>query len=95
LTKTLRNGFTADELAAAKKAIRDDRIGARSSDAGLLNLISAREQFARTLAWDEELDAKLQAVTLDQVNTAFRRHVDAAQVSIVKGGDFKRANVYQ
>jgi zinc protease len=95
LTKTLKDGFTAAELAAAKKAIRDDRIGTRSSDGGVLNLISAREQYGRTLAWDEEMDAKLQALTLDQVNAAFRSHVSAAQVSIVKGGDFKRANVYQ
>src|SRR5262244_2394211 len=89
LTKTLRDGFSAEELAAAKKAILDERIGARSSDGGLLNLLTAREQYARTLAWDEELDAKLQALTLEQVNAAFRRHVTAAQVSIVKGGDFK------
>jgi zinc protease len=95
LTGTLKNGFTAAELNAAKKAIRDDRIGARSSDNGLLNLISGREQWGRTLAWDEELDAKLQALTLDQVNAAFRRQVNPAQISIVKAGDFKRANAYQ
>jgi zinc protease len=95
LTRTLKDGFTAAELSAAKKAIRDDRIGARSSDNGLLNLLTTREQYARTLAWDEELDAKLQALTLEQLNAAFRRHVIAAQVSIVKGGDFKRASVYQ
>jgi len=95
LRKTLRDGFNAAELAAAKKAIRDDRIGARSSDGGLMNLITAREQYQRTLAWDEQLDAKLQALTLEQVNSAFRRHVDASKISIVKGGDFKRANAYQ
>src|SRR5262249_6686321 len=37
LTKTLRDGFTAAELTAAKKALRDERIGARSSDVGLLS----------------------------------------------------------
>jgi zinc protease len=95
LTKTLRDGFTAAELTAAKKALRDERTGARSSDNGLVNLISARAQYGRTLAWDGELDAKLQALTLEQVNAAFRRHVNVAQVSIVKGGDFKRANAYQ
>ena len=95
LTKTLKDGFTAAELAAAKKALRDERIGARSSDGGILNIISAREQYQRTLAWDEALDAKLQALTLDQVNGAFRRQINAARVSIVKGGDFKRANAYQ
>jgi zinc protease len=95
LRRTLSDGFTEAELAAAKKAIRDERIGSRSSDGGLLGIISSREQYKRTLAWDEELDAKLQALTLDQVNSAFRRHVDPDRISIVKGGDFKRANVYQ
>jgi len=95
LTRTLRDGFTAQELAAAKKALHDDRVGSRSNDGGILSLISAREQWGRTLAWDDQLDAKLEALTLDQVNAAFRRHVSAANISIVKGGDFKRAGVYQ
>jgi zinc protease len=95
LTKTLRDGFTAAELTAAKKSIRDERIGARSSDGGLMNLIASREQFGRTLAWDEQLDAKLQALTLEQVNAAFRRHINVGDLSIVKGGDFKRVKVYQ
>jgi zinc protease len=95
LAKTLRDGFTAAELASAKKAMHDDRVGSRSSDGGVLSLILSREQYGRTLAWDEQLDAKLAALTLDQVNAAFRRHVNPAMISIVKGGDFKAAQVYQ
>jgi zinc protease len=95
LNKTLKDGFTAAELNAAKKALKDSRTSARSSDSGLLNLIETREQYSRTLAWDEQIDTKLQALTLDQVNSAFRRHVNAAKISIVKGGDFKRAGAYQ
>ena len=83
------------ELAAAKKSIQDSRIGARSSDAGVLNLIASREPYNRTLAWDEQLDAKLAALTLEQVNAAFRRYINTAAVSIVKGGDFKAAHAYQ
>ena len=95
LTRTLRDGFTAAELAAAKKAIHDDRSVGRSSDAGILNLIAAREQYSRTVAWDEQLDAKLDSLTLDQVNAAFRRHVNTTGLAIVKGGDFKATSVYQ
>ena len=96
LTKTLKDGFTAAELTAAKKAIRDERIGARSSDGGLLNLVSTREQYGRTLAWDEELDARATGSDAgSQINAAFRRHVNTEDVSIVKGGDFKRAQTYQ
>ena len=31
------------------------------------------------------------SITLDQINAAFRSHVNTAQMSIVKGGDFKAA----
>jgi len=95
LQRTLKQGFTAEELASAKKAIRDERIGGRSSDGGVLGLIAAREQFGRTLAWDEQMDAKLEALTLEQVNAAFRRYVNPSAISIVKGGDFKAAKAYQ
>jgi predicted Zn-dependent peptidase len=33
--------------------------------------------------------------TLDQVNDAFRRYIDPAQISIVQAGDFKKAGVWQ
>ncbi len=95
LAKTLDGGFTADEVAAAKKAIRDARTIGRTQDQSLLRLIAVREDAGRTLAWDEQMDAKLDALTVDQVNAAFRRHVDASLLSIVKAGDFKAAGVYQ
>jgi zinc protease len=94
LAKTLASGFTPDEVAAAKKALRDQRMVGRSQDAGLLGLIATREEFDRTLAWDEQMDAKLDALTVDQVNAAFRRHVILGQLSIVKAGDFKAAGAY-
>jgi zinc protease len=95
LAKVLAAGFTADEVAAAKKALHDQRVVGRSQDAALLGLIAAREEFGRTLAWDAQMDAKLDALTVDQVNAAFRRHVSAEQLSIVKAGDFKAAGAYQ
>jgi zinc protease len=95
LKRTLREGFTAAELARAKASLRDERAASRSSDVGLLSVIAAREAYGRTLEWDAQLDARLQALTLEQVNAAFRRFVDPAQVSIVKGGDFSAAGVYR
>ena len=76
LAKTLAEGFTTKEVADAKKAIRDQRIVGRSQDQQLLRLISTREEFGRTLDWDTQMDAKLAALTIDQVNAAFRKHVD-------------------
>jgi zinc protease len=95
LARTLAGGFTADEVVAAKKAWADERRVGRSQDQALLRLIETREDYGRTLQWDEQMDAKIEALTLDQVNAAFRRHVDLSALSIVKAGDFKTAGVYQ
>lgn len=95
LARTLANGFTEAEVAAARKAFLDERQVGRSQDQQLLRLIMAREDAGRTLAWDEQMDAKIAALTVDQVNAAFRKHIDSSAISIVKAGDFKTAGVYQ
>jgi zinc protease len=95
LAKTVASGFTAKEVEEAKKAVRDQRTVGRSQDQQLLTVIAAREDYGRTLSWDEQMDAKLAALTVDQVNAALKRHLDPAAVSIVKSGDFKTAGVYR
>jgi zinc protease len=95
LSRTLKDGFTAEEVAAAQKSYHDQRVVGRSQDAALVGLIAVREEYARTLDWDEQMDAKLAALTVDQINAALRRHISLDRLSIVKAGDFKAAGVYQ
>ena len=95
LKKVHRDGFSATELEEAKKAYLDSRVVARSTDGALLNLILLREQLDRPFSWDENLEAAIRRLTLDQVNAAFRKHIDPDGVSIVKAGDFKAAGVFQ
>jgi zinc protease len=95
LAKTLREGFTAAEVAEAKKAYLDARMVARSQDAALPALLATQEQHDRTMKWDEQLEARIRSLTPDQINAAFRKHVDPAALSIVKAGDFKAAGAYQ
>jgi zinc protease len=95
LAKTLRDGFTAAEVAEAKKAYLDSRMVSRSQDAALPALLATQEQYGRTMKWDEQLEARIRSLTPDEINAAFRKHVDPAALSIVKAGDFKAAGVYQ
>jgi zinc protease len=95
LAKTVKGGFTAEEVATAKKAFHDQQIVARSQEQSLVRTIASRDQAGRSMKWDEELEAKIQALTVEQINAAFRRHIDPAAVSIVKAGDFQKAGVYQ
>ncbi|MDD5543654.1 MAG: pitrilysin family protein [Acidobacteriia bacterium] len=94
LKKALQNGFTAEEVATAKKAFHDQQTVARSSDAALMRLLASREEAGRTLKWDEQLESKIESLTPDQISSAFRSHVDSAAMSIVKAGDFQRAGAY-
>jgi zinc protease len=94
LRKALAEGFTQKELDAAKKAVQDSRVLGRSGDTAILGLIMTRAEVDRTLDWDVQMDAKLAALTLDQVNAAFRKHV-TNDISIVQAGDFRQAGVYQ
>ena len=95
LAKTEKDGFTPDELAAAKKALLQERILSRSQDGSLVGLLSSHERWGRTMQFDQEFDNKLSALTPEQVNAALRKAVDPAALVYVKAGDFKKANVYQ
>ena len=60
--------------------------------------LTPRQKLRLTLAAraiGAQMDAKIQALTPAQINEAFRRHLDPAQLSIVKAGDFRKANVYR
>jgi zinc protease len=58
-------------------------------------MLAGRERWGRTMEWDAKRDAAVAAVTVDQVNAAFKKHISPLAISIVKGGDFKKAGVYQ
>jgi len=95
LARTLKDGFNAKEVEEAKKAYLDSRLVSRSQDAALLAVLASHEQYNRTMKWDEQLEQKIGALTPEQISAAFRKHVDAASLTIVKAGDFKAAGVYQ
>ena len=61
----------------------------------MLTTLTQCERFDRTLKWQEALEAKVAALTPEQVSAAFRRYVDPAALVYVKAGDFKKAGVFQ
>jgi zinc protease len=95
LARTLKEGFTADEVAGAKKSWLDEQMVARSDDDGLMDMLTTAERYDRTMKWQQELEAKVAALTPEQVTAAFRRHINPAALTFVKAGDFKKAGVLQ
>lgn len=95
VARQLKEGITAEELEKAKKTWLDQRMLDRADDSSLPGELLSLERWERTMDWDAQLEAKVAALTVQQVNDAMARHFDPASISIVKGGDFKKAGVYQ
>jgi zinc protease len=67
----------------------------RANDSAVSRLIAIDERFGRTFLWRAGLDAKVAALTPEQVNEAFRRRIDPAALVIVKAGDFNKSGAYK
>jgi zinc protease len=91
LASILRDGYTDDEIEAAKHSWAQSRQVARSQDQQLAGTLLALTHNDRTMAWEAELEARVRALTAPQVRDAMSRHLDLAAMAFMRGGDFSRA----
>ncbi len=91
IERARKDGFTAEELAAAKSGWLQGRQVSRSQDSELTGLLSRHLFNSRTLAWDAELEKKVSALTPEQAGAAFRKWIEPAKLSVVRAGDFANA----
>lgn len=89
LGKVLATGFTPTEIEAAKPSLLQQRLQSRAADAELVGTLVARRYAGRTMAYDANFEAAVNALTADQVTAAARKFLDPTKSSIVRAGDFK------
>ena len=90
MERALKEGFTQKELDAARDGWLQSRVVQRAEDRSLAGLLAGRDYDGRTLAWDEQLEAKVKALKTEDISAAMRRHLDVSQISIIKAGDFSK-----
>ncbi|MGH9967512.1 MAG: M16 family metallopeptidase [Pyrinomonadaceae bacterium] len=90
IARMLKDGFTPEEVEAAKSGYLQSRQVSRAQDNELAGRLNNYLFLARTLQWDADLDAKLKALTPEQISAAMRRHIDPAKITIIKAGDFAK-----
>ena len=90
IARMLKDGFTAEEVEAAKSGYLQSRQVSRAQDNELAGRLNNYLFIGRTLQFDADLDAKIQALTPEQIIAAMRRHFDPAKITIVKAGDFAK-----
>jgi zinc protease len=90
MARARNEGFTAQEIEAAKKALIEERRIARAQDAELAGKLVTQDFLGRD--WDDEtrIDRAIEATTLAQANEAMRTYITPAMMAEVFAGDFAR-----
>jgi zinc protease len=88
LARFVKDGITPAELVEAKQAILAERVTARASDASLASNWMFKLDQGRTFVWSVDQDARLAALTLDQVNAAIRKWIVPASINWSIAGTF-------
>jgi zinc protease len=91
LASILRDGYTEEELAQAKQSWGQGRQVARTQDGSVAGTLGLWTHVGRTMAWDAEFEAKVQALTVAEIRDAMRRHFDVTKMAFMRGGDFAAA----
>ncbi|HYD81185.1 MAG TPA: pitrilysin family protein [Paucimonas sp.] len=90
LARAAKDGFTAEEIARAKSGILQQRLQTRAQDGNVASGWTGFLYLNRTWAWSKQIEDKISAATVEQVNTAFRKAIDPARLTVVVAGDHSK-----
>ena len=90
LAKIVRDGVKPDELDRAKDGYLRQQEVMRTNENMLASSLAENLYIGRTMQFQADLEAKIKALTVEEVNAAIRKYIDPKQLSVVTAGDFKR-----
>lgn len=91
IERAARDGFTSEELGAAKTGWLKSREVARANDSSLAGTLSNYLFYGRDLRFDAGREQMVRDLTPEKVNAVIKKHLDYARMISVKAGDFKKA----
>jgi zinc protease len=89
LERLLRDGVTNEELENAKQGYLQAQKVGRASDIALAGILTNLRHLGRTMAFEADVEKKINGLTVEQVNAALRKHLDPKKLVIVTAGDFE------
>ncbi len=89
IEKATTEGFTQEEIDAAKSGWLQSRDVTRAQDSSLSGSLANNLRLDRTMEWSADFEKKVEMLTMDQINKAMAKHIDASKFVYVKAGDFE------
>lgn len=88
--KVISEGFTEEELEAAKSGWLQAQTVSRSQDRRLMGTLSNNLRLDRTMKWSQDLEEKISSLTVEDVNKAMQKHVHPDKMIYIRAGDFEK-----
>lgn len=89
LTRVLTEGFTADELEAARKGLLALRHLSRAQDGHLAAALAENLRLGRRFAVSQAVDERIAQLSLQEVNAAVRKYLKPERFVWAAAGDFR------
>jgi zinc protease len=90
LANVLKDGFTPEQVAAAKSGVMQAELQSRAQDQRLVAELLSDIDTNRTFAWDKQFEGRIAALTPEEVLAVTRKYIDPARITIIKAGDFAK-----
>ena len=90
IQKMITEGFTAEELEAAKSGWLQGQTVNRTQDNRLAGTLNSNLFYNRTMAWDKALEEKIMNMKVEEINAAMKKNIDPSKITIAKAGDFAK-----
>lgn len=92
LNKLLQDGFTDEEIAAAKTGLLQSKKVSRAQDDELVGTLVAHLDLGRTMQWNKTYEERLQKLTADDLLAVINQYITLDKFAFVKAGDMNKAN---
>ncbi len=92
INKFRESGLSLDELEQGKKAYQERRKLDYANDQLLTNRLTQYLYLNRTFQYDIEIEKKMDALTVTDVNQAFKKVIVPEKLIVVQAGDFKKTD---
>jgi zinc protease len=90
IDKMQKDGFTEAELKDAITGYLQGQNVTRAQDRSLAGKLSTNLFLNRTMKWDADLESKIAALKVEDVNAAMRKWIKPEKITFVQAGDFER-----
>jgi zinc protease len=90
IDRARKDGFTAEEVAAAKSSWVQSQQMNRAEDRNMAGTLGSNAYLGRTMEWSKELEEKVMSLTTEQINAAVVKYIDVDKMILLRAGDFER-----